>query len=160
MLLRTRYALLNNAAMFDWNDLKPFLAVARSGTTLAAARRLRVSQPTVVRRIAALEQATGTTLFDRRRTGYALTETGRDMLPLAEAAEAAMERIEESLASRSRRLAGSIRVTAAEPLANLFLAPAVVAFRRTHPDVEVQLLLCDEFLDLARGEADVALRAT
>ena len=99
-------------------------------------------------------------MFDRRRTGYALTETGREILPLAEAAEAAVARIDDALASRSRRLAGTIRVTAAEPLANLFLAPAVVAFRRTHPDVEVQLLLTDEFLDLGAGEADVALRAT
>lgn len=160
MLLRSRYALLNNAPMFDWDDLKLVLAVARAGTTLGAARRLRISQPTVVRRIAAFEQATGTELFDRRRTGYALTDTGREVLPLAEAAEAAMTRIDEALASRSRRLAGTIRVTAAEPLANLFLAPAVVAFRRTHPDVEVQLLLTDEFIDLEAGEADVALRAT
>lgn len=159
-MLRTRYALLNNAPVFDWDDLRLFLAVARTGTTLGAARRLRTSQPTVVRRIAAFERATGTKLFDRRRTGYALTETGLEILPLAEAAESAIGRLDDALASRSRQLTGKIRVTAAEPLANLFLAPAVVAFRRTHPEVEVQLLLCDEFLDLAAGEADVALRAT
>jgi DNA-binding transcriptional LysR family regulator len=160
MLLRSRYASLNNAAMFDWDDLRPFLAVARTGTTLAAARGLGISQPTVVRRIAALEQATGATLFERRRTGYVLTDLGHEIVPLAEAAESAAAAIAEALAARSRHLAGTVRVTAPEPLANAFLGPVAAAFRRNHPDVEVQLLISDEFLDLAKGEADVALRAT
>jgi DNA-binding transcriptional LysR family regulator len=146
--------------MFDWGDLRLFLAVARVGTTLGAARQLGTSQPTVVRRIAALERATGLDLFDRRRTGYALTEAGRELLPLAECVERDMQALTEAIASRSRRLAGTVRVTAPEPLANAFLAPAVLAFHRSHPGVEVQLLISDRFLDLANGEADVALRAT
>jgi DNA-binding transcriptional LysR family regulator len=146
--------------MFDWDHLRVFMAVARTGTTLAAASRLGISQPTVVRRIAALERSAGVELFERRRTGYFLTDAGREILPLGEQAEQAMAAVGDAMASRSRRLAGTIKVTAAEPVANLFLAPAVVAFRRTHPDVEIQLLISDEFLDLARGEADVALRAT
>lgn len=146
--------------MFHWDDLRIFIAVARTGTTLAAARQLGTSQPTVGRRIAELERAVGVALFERRRTGYSLTDAGREMLPLAEQVERGMAAIGDAMASRSRRLAGTIRVTAAEPIANLFLAPAVVAFRRTHPDVEIQLLISDEFIDLERGEADVALRAT
>ncbi|HYC75808.1 LysR family transcriptional regulator [Brevundimonas sp.] len=146
--------------MFDWDDLKVFAAVARAGTTLAAARRLGVSQPTVVRRIAGLEQATGVALFERGRTGYRLTDAGQEILPLAEQVAREMAAIADVMASRSRRLTGTIRVTAAEPVANLLLAPAVLAFQRTHPDVEIQLLLSDRFLDLTRGEADVALRAT
>ena len=71
-------------AMFDWDDLRIFLAVAEAGTTLGAARRLGLSQPTVVRRIAGLEQATRVALFERRRTGYTLTVAGREILPLAE----------------------------------------------------------------------------
>jgi DNA-binding transcriptional LysR family regulator len=151
---------MNNVLVFDWDDLRLFLAVAREGTTLGAARRLRTSQPTVVRRIAALERATGTALFNRGRTGYALTDAGREMLPLAEQVEQGIGTIVDALASHSRRLAGTVRVTAAEPIANLFVAPAAAAFRRTHPDVEVQLLISDEFVDLRKGEADVALRAT
>ena len=146
--------------MFDWDDLRLFLAVARAGTTLGAARAVGTSQPTVVRRIAAFEKAVGLTLFDRRRTGYALTAAGREILPLAERVEADMQILACAISTRTRKLAGTVRVTAAEPVANLFLAPAVVAFRRVHPDVEVQLLISDEFVDLAQGEADVALRAT
>lgn len=146
--------------MFDWGDLRVFVAVARAGTTLGAARRLGVSQPTVVRRIAGLEKATGVALFERGRTGYRLTEAGREILPLAEEVGREMAVIADVMASRSRRLTGTIRVTAAEPVVNLLLAPAVLAFQRTHPEVEIQLLISDRFLDLARGEADVALRAT
>lgn len=146
--------------MFDWNDLRMFAAVARAGSTLGASGELGVSQPTVVRRIAALEKAAGITLFERRRTGYALTDAGREILPLAEQVERDMATIGDVLASGSRRLAGTIRVTAAEPVANLLLAPAVAAFQQTHPNVEIQLLISDRFLDLVHGEADVALRAT
>ena len=64
--------------MFDWNDLRAFLAVAETGSTLAAGRRLRVSQTTVARRVTALEQALGLTLFDRRQAGYVLTPIGED----------------------------------------------------------------------------------
>jgi molybdate transport repressor ModE-like protein len=146
--------------MFDWNDLRVFAAVARAGSTLGASRQLDVSQPTVVRRIAALEKAAGIALFERRRTGYTLTDAGREILPQADQIERQMETIADVMASRSRRLAGTVRVTAAESVANLLLAPAVVAFQKTHPNVEIQLLISDRFLDLARGEADVALRAT
>lgn len=146
--------------MFAWDDLRVFIAVARAGSTLGAARLLATSQPTVGRRIAALESAAGIALFERRRTGYVLTKAGREILPLAEEVERHMGAIGDALASRSRRVAGAIRVTAAEPVANLLLAPAVAAFQRTNPDVEIQLLISDEFLDLSRGEADVALRAT
>ena len=160
MLLRSCYTLMNNGGVFSWDDLRVFIAVARTGTTLEAARRLTISQPTVVRRVAAIERALDIALFERRRTGYSLTDAGRELLPLAEEVERGICGIDDAMAKRSRRLAGTIRVTAAEPVANLLLAPAVVAFQRTHPDVEIQLLISDEFLDLSRGEADVALRAT
>ncbi len=155
-MLRAGYSPLNNAGMFDWDDIKVFLAVARAGSTLGAARELRASQPTVGRRVAALEQAAGVKLFERLRTGYSLTPAGREILPLAEQAEQTMAAIRESIESRSRRLAGSIRVTAAEPVANLFLGPAVAEFQRSHSSVEIQLLISDRFLDLAKEEADVA----
>lgn len=146
--------------MFDWNDLRHFLAVARTGTTLGAARSLGTSQPTVVRRIAALEAAAGACLFERRRTGYALTEVGREMRPLAERVEKEAEALAEALATHRRRLAGCIRVTTPESIANVLLAPAVAAFRRTHPNVQIEMLIADRYLDLARGEADIAIRAT
>lgn len=146
--------------MFDWSDLRHFLAVARTGTTLGAAREIGTSQPTVVRRIAALEEAVGACLFERRRTGYALTEIGQEILPLAERVEREAGAVGEALEAHRRRLAGRIRITSAEPIANVLLAPAVVALRRTHPNVQIQLLIEDRYLDLLRGEADMAIRAT
>ncbi len=151
---------MNNGAMFDWNDLRHFLAVARCGTTLGAARALRTSQPTVVRRIAALETAAGAVLFERHRTGYALTAAGRAVLPLAERVEAEVLALAHAVAAQSRKMTGRIRVTAPESIANVLLAPAVVDFRRSYPRVEVQILIEDRFLDIACGEADVAIRAT
>src|SRR3546814_5055030 len=67
-------------AMFDWNDLRYFIAVAETGSTLAAGRTLRVSQTTVARRVAALEEALGLTLFERRQAGYAPTPAGEALL--------------------------------------------------------------------------------
>ena len=88
--------------MFDWNDLKSFLAVAESGSTLSAAQALRVSQTTVARRIAALEEATGLELFERRQAGYALTPVGEAMLTSAMAVREAADRFEDAAGARSR----------------------------------------------------------
>jgi DNA-binding transcriptional LysR family regulator len=136
--------------MFDWDDLRHFLAVARFGT----------SQPTVVRHIAALEAAAGTALFERHRTGYTLTAAGCAVRPLAERVEAEVLALAHAFAAQSRRMTGTIRVTAPESIANVLLAPAVVDFRRSHPRVEVHILIEDRFLDIAGGEADLAIRAT
>ena len=132
--------------------------MARAGTTLGASRELGSSQPTVVRRIAALEAATGVTLFDRGPTGYALTETGRDLLPLAQRVEADVRAVEDALAARRADGSGVVRLTVPE-LLNEFLFPALCEFQRRHPKVQVQVLLADHRLDVLRGEADVALRA-
>src|SRR3546814_13731688 len=78
--------------MYDWNDLKAFLAVAETGSTLSAAQALRVSQTTVARRIAALEAATSLNLFERRQAGYALTPVGEAMLASAIAVRDAANR--------------------------------------------------------------------
>ena len=88
--------------MLDWNDLRYFLAVAEGGSTLAAGRALRVSQTTVARRIAALEEALGLHLFDKRQAGYTLTAAGEALLDRAREVEASAERFAEAAASQSR----------------------------------------------------------
>ena len=146
--------------MFDWNDIRHFLAVARTGSTLAAARELHVNQTTCARRIEALEAALGQRLFDRTRTGRTLTEAGRDLVPCAEAVEKAAVELAHQAGSHTRGLRGSLRVTTSEVLANLWLTPALVEFRRLYPDIQLELISGDRFLDLVKGEADVAIRAT
>lgn len=144
--------------MFDWNDLRYFLAVARTGSTLGASRALAVNPTTVARRIAELERAIGMKLFDKRQTGYALTEAGAELRATAERVELEATAFAEGVAAIGRRISGVIRVTTNEGLANGVMAPALSAFRRLHPDVRIDLIVDERRLDLARGAADVALR--
>ena len=107
-MLRDHSAMMQNAAaprrvqgnaMFDWNDLRYFLAVAETGSTLAAGRALRVSQTTVARRVAALEEAIGLVLFERRQAGYAATPAGEALLEPARQVEAAASAFTEAAAA-------------------------------------------------------------
>ncbi|WP_372781540.1 LysR family transcriptional regulator [Phenylobacterium sp.] len=143
---------------FDWNDLKALLAVARGGSTLTAARALGVNQTTVVRRIEALEAAVSLKLMDRTQTGSRLTEAGCELLPDAERIEEAAAAFACRAAAQRRSLAGTIRVTSTEILGSLVITPALADFRRLYPDINVDLILTDRPLDLAAGEADVAIR--
>src|SRR5687768_16560415 len=86
--LALRSAKMHNGSMIDWNDIRYFLAVARSGTTAAAARSLNVNQSTVVRRLAVLEKGLGLRLFSKKREGYRLTCQGEALLQEAMAVEA------------------------------------------------------------------------
>ena len=153
-------ALLQNLAMYDWNDLRIFLAVTRAGSTLGAARALGLNQTTVSRRVQVMERQLGLTLFARRSTGYVLTEHGR-------ALEAAAIRVEasavdfESEAERLRRLvSGLIRVTAPETMFTHLLAPIVADYRQEHPRIQIEQVSSDAHCDLEKGEADIAFRAT
>src|SRR6187551_1877351 len=100
--------------MMDWNDLRYFLAVAREGSTLAAGRALRVSQKTVARRLAALEQALGLPLFDRRQAGYTLTPAGEQLVARANQVEASAIEFEQAAASHGRDLSGIVSLTTHE----------------------------------------------
>ena len=144
--------------MFDWNDLRHFLAVARSGSTLAASKQLKVSQATVSRRITVFEEAVGVELFARSPAGYALTQRGAAILPLAEAVEAAVGAVTDTIAAESRRLSGEVRLTTVESAANAWVIPALKQLHASHPDIAVEIVTSDSNLDLARGEADVAIR--
>jgi DNA-binding transcriptional LysR family regulator len=143
--------------MFDWNDLRYFLAVARAGTTLGAAAKLGISQPTVVRRICGLEEACGFALFDRSPSGYALTEGGRSILPIAERAEAEMQAVADFFASRRGEDSGRIRLMLPDSMEE-FLFPQLQAFRAAWPGIQVQILTSYRPMDLARGEADISVK--
>lgn len=146
--------------MFDWSDLRHFLATARAGSTLGAAKQLGVNQSTVARRLDALEAACGVRLFDRDRNGAALTEAGAGLLPHAEAAEKAMETVEHQVSAHRRGMTGVVRLTCSELMATIGVIPVMQEFRRLYPDIRVELVLTDAFLDLEKGEADVAIRAS
>src|SRR5580700_11516691 len=146
--------------MYDWGDVKFFLATARRGSTLAAARELGVNQTTIARRIGALETALSVRLFDRHRDGYRLSEAGAAVLTQAERVAGEAETFERLLDQGKRDLAGVIRVTATEIFADVVLTPWLAEFIDIYPDIKVELIATERCLDLGRGEADIAIRAS
>lgn len=145
--------------MFEWGDIRYFLAVARSGSTLAAAGLTGSSQSTVTRRLALLEQALDLKLFERLQSGSRLTDQGETLLAQAEAAEQAMQALADAAAVARRRLSGIVRLTTSAEAAEPLVAGPLTAFMKQHPGVKVEVLLSEQFLDIAAGQADVALRA-
>ena len=156
--LRARPAKLHMNAMFDWNDLRYFLAVAREGSTHAAAAALKVNQSTVQRRLASLEEAVGRRLVERHPSGYRLTQLGQDMLAHAEAVEASIAAFARALKSSDTEVTGTVRVTCPETDMYRLLTPSIERFRAQYPGLRVEFLMTEKRLDLSRGEADVALR--
>lgn len=145
--------------MYDWNDLRLFLAIARRGSALAAAKELNLNQTTVTRRIDALEQALGTSLFLRTARGSVLTEQGQAILPHAEAIERAALGLDGEADRIRRDLGGEIRITAPEAIMAVFIGPMTLRYRGQNPDIRFDYLSAEHLLDLTRGEADVAFRA-
>jgi DNA-binding transcriptional LysR family regulator len=144
--------------MLNWNDIRYFLAVSRTGSSAGAARVLGVDQTTVSRRLTELERAIGATLFERRPEGYRIRPEAAVLLATAERLEVEVETF-CSLGGALDRGIKHFRVTTNEPLANAILAPAIIQYRSRFPDVRIDIEITPRQLDLARGEADVALRA-
>jgi DNA-binding transcriptional LysR family regulator len=145
--------------VLDWDDLRFFLAVARGGSTLAAARAMRVSQTTAARRVAALEEALGLALFERRQAGYALTPAGEALVASAEAVELAAGGFAGMAAAQARDSTGTVRITTIELYASTLLPPLLRDLHEAHPGIRIELDTADSLRDLAGGEADIALRA-
>lgn len=146
--------------MFDWNDLRYFLGAAREGSTLAAARVLRTSQTTVARRIAALEDALGFPLFEKRQAGYILTPAGHELLDRAVQVEASATRFADAAAAKSRDLTGTVKITTEEVYAITLLAPILRELHERHPEILIELDTSQQVRDLGAGEADISLRST
>jgi len=150
----------HNPTKFDWDDLKYLLAVARHGSTLAAGRALGVDQSTVQRRLLELERRLGQPLAQRHPTGYRLTEFGEAMLPHAERIEQSVSAFEEHLETAKAQATGVIRMTCPEPLVYRITQTSLLdRFRARYPGLQVQFVMSDKYLDLTKGDADVALRS-
>ncbi len=146
--------------MYDWNDLRFLLALAGEGSTLAAARTLGVNQSTVQRRLADLEASLGERLVERQVSGYRLTDLGRAVLPQAEAAAAAAAAFAQAVHDTGRSGRGVIRLTCPEPVAvRMAKAGILERFQAANPGLSVEFVLSDQYVDLTKGEADVALRS-
>ena len=142
-----------------WDDLRFFLALAREGTLTAAATALGVSQPTVGRRISVLEKKVGTPLIERRPEGYRLSDAGQAVVAQAECIEAAVVAADRATAFDSRSIRGTVKLTSVEWLCGTVLAPALARFGQRHPDMTVELVAEARWLNLPRGESNLAIRA-
>ncbi len=143
----------------DWDDVRHFLALARTGSVRAAGTLLGVSHSTVARRVETLETRLGAKLFDRHRDGYQLTDAGREMVSGAERVEREMVALERGLVGQDARLEGPVRVTCTDPFIARVLVGALAGLCEEHPGIELELAADPRNLDLSKREADVALRA-
>ena len=144
-----------NADMFDWDDLRVFLAAARTGSLAAAAQRLGVDAATVGRRVSRLESALKSTLLVRSPAGLQLTATGAQLLEIGLDAESAMETA--ARVTRPDAVAGAVRISAAEGFGAAVLAPALPALTELRPGLRVELAAQAGFFSASRREVDMAI---
>ena len=144
----------------EWSDVRIFLAIAREGTLGAAARKLGLTQPTMGRRLRALEEAVGHTLFQRTRDGFVLTDEGLAVRVHAERMEEEALALQRRLSGHERELEGPLRISSSDWFGAHILTPVLAEFARTHPRVTVELLTEARLLSLPLREADLAFRIT
>ncbi|OUS32201.1 LysR family transcriptional regulator ['Osedax' symbiont bacterium Rs2_46_30_T18] len=142
---------------FDWDDLKIFLSICEHGNLSSASRALKVSQPTVGRRLKALEQSMGTKLFDRLPDGMLLTVHGQQLIPLAQNMEKAASAVHRHQASFCGEIKGTVRISMYEHIAK-FLLPQLPALRKKCPDIEIELAIAHNAANLSKREADLIIR--
>lgn len=142
---------------FNWNDLKYFLAIRRTGKLTVAAHQLGVDHTTVSRRIAALEEQLKATLFERSPQGYRPTPLGERLLSFAEAMETEALQAQSALMDTDLELSGSVRIGAPDGFGSYFLAPRLPELCRLYPDLEIDLVAMPRVFSLSKREADIAI---
>jgi DNA-binding transcriptional LysR family regulator len=143
---------------FDWNQARAFLATAEAGTLSEAARQLGLTQPTLSRQVAALEQALGVLLFERVGKSLAITATGLDLLEHFRAMGAAANAAALTASGQSQAIAGQVSITASDAFAAYFLPEILAHIRQVAPGIELEVLAANDIRDLQRREADIAIR--
>jgi DNA-binding transcriptional LysR family regulator len=149
-----------NGPDLDWSDVRVFLAIARSGTLGAAARMIGQTQPTMGRRLRALEDALGHVLFQRTSDGFVLTDEGAAVLSYAERMEEEALGFTRALAGQDAKLTGLLRVSSSDWFGVHVLTPVFARFLARHPEVSIELVTDARRYNLARREADLVFRIT
>jgi len=143
--------------MADWDDLRVFLAVARTESLSGAGKLLRLDPATVGRRIVKLEEALGARLFAKSPQGYGVTEAGLRLLPHAQAAEQAVQAAADDLRGGAGGLSGQVRIGAPDGCANYLLPQVVAAICDDNPGLEVQIVALPRVINLSKREADMVI---
>ena len=142
----------------NWDDLKYFLAVARTGTLRSGADSIRVNHTTLTRRLSVMEERVGSRLFDRSKQGLVLTQLGEDLVPHAERVEAEMTAASRVIVGRDAQPSGTVYITLPHGLAMTSLMDDFTAFADLYPDITLNMNFTNDIRDLTRREADVSLR--
>lgn len=143
----------------SWDDARLFLAVAETGSFSAAATSLNLGQPTVSRRIGNLELDLGLALFHRGRRGTELTEDGARLVPHVRQMARWAAEFEAEVSTTESTAAGKVTVAAPPGVGTDIVVPFALSLRETHPELTIELLASIEYLDLTRGDADLAFRS-
>lgn len=142
----------------DWNQLHAFLATVETGSLSAAARQLGLTQPTVGRQVAALEQDLGVLLFERVGRSLSLTSAGRELFESARSMSEAASRLSLIASGQSQSIEGLVRITASDIVAAYALPPILKRLHEMAPGIEVEIIAANDVRDLMRREADIAVR--
>jgi DNA-binding transcriptional LysR family regulator len=142
----------------DWEDVKTFRTVMEAGTVRAAAKQLGVHHSTVSRRIEQLEKSLDSRLFERRPEGYFPTASGEELARVADQFSEELFTVERHIAGRDNELSGSLKVTMAEPFALTIFADRLPEFCAAYPGLDLEIITSFDLLDVARREADIAIR--
>jgi DNA-binding transcriptional LysR family regulator len=143
--------------MFDWDDLRIFLAVARARRVAPAARMLGIDATTIGRRLARLEGALDADLFEMAAGERTLTERGKALMSHAETIESSALAAVEDITGQQRQLAGQVRLSVAEGFGTWVLAPGLAEFHARHPGIRLDLITASGFLNPSKREADMAV---
>lgn len=142
----------------NWDDLKVFIFVAKSNNVTEAGHSLKVSASTVSRKIAALEASLGTALFLKKTNGYFLTETGRELLPLALETEERFKLIERQMSQPNDRMAGPVRIDCPELMGTHLIIPGLAGFRDQYPEISFDFINSAVSSKLTQSHSDIIVR--
>lgn len=146
------------AVTFDWNQARAFLVTAEEGTLSGAGRALGLTQPTVGRQVAALEESLGVTLFERVGKSLVLTDAGRELLSHVRTMGEAAGRLSLTAFGQSQAIQGKVRITATDATSTYRLPPILKIIREAAPGIEIEVISSNGLRDLRRREADIAIR--
>jgi DNA-binding transcriptional LysR family regulator len=143
---------------FDWNQARAFLVTAEEGSLSAAARALGLTQPTLSRQVAGLEEALGVTLFERTSRALLLTQSGVELLAHFRTMGDAANTISVAATGQSEAVTGHVLISATDLMATFYLPPILKKLRKAAPDLQIEIIASNEVSDLRRREADIAIR--
>lgn len=146
--------------MTNWDDLRIFLAVARTGSISGAAKQLGVQHSTISRRMRKMEQTLGARLVERKKAGYELTSAGENVKQAALRVETEVLGVDGVVLGKDSNLVGPLRVTAINNMASTVLMPMFSSFSQAYPRVDLHIVVSNIDSSLAQREADVAIRLT